>query len=150
MSTAQRKILYHDVIRQIRQFIAGTILFNQKIADQLGFRLTDMQCMNVLELLGPSTPKQLAQHTGLTTGGVTVMLDRLQKAGFVRRSPHPTDRRSILVSVNPKKVKAIHAHYDKVNDATVAILSELPEQELVIAAKFLARLNQVRVERSPL
>lgn len=149
MSTAKRKILYDDLIRQIRQFIAGTILFNQKVADQAGFRLTDMQCMNVLELLGPSTPKQLAQHTGLTTGGVTVMLDRLEKAGFVRRSPHPTDRRSILVSVNPKKVKAIHAHYDQVNDATVALFSEIPEAELEVAAKFLARLNAVRIARGP-
>lgn len=150
MSTVKRKILYDDLIRQIRQFIAGTILFNQKVADQAGFRLTDMQCMNVLELLGPSTPKQLAEHTGLTTGGVTVMLDRLEKAGIVRRAPHPTDRRSILVSVNPKKVKAIHAHYDHINQATVALFSEFPEHELQAAAKFLARLNAVRIERGPL
>jgi len=150
MSTVKRKILYDDLIRQIRQFIAGTILFNQKIADQAGFRLTDVQCMNVLELLGPSTPKKLAEHTGLTTGGVTVMLDRLEKAGYVRRAPHPTDRRSILVSVNPKKVKAIHAQYDQVNRSTVALFSEFPEQELEAAAKFLARLNAVRIERGPL
>jgi len=61
MSTKQRA-LNESMLRQIRQFIAGAVLFNQKVADENGLRLTDMQCMGVLELLGPSTPGKLAEQ----------------------------------------------------------------------------------------
>ena len=68
---ATRTTLQDGLVVQIRQFIAGTILFNQRVADRAGLHLTDVQCINLLELLGPSTPGTLAQCTGLTTGGVT-------------------------------------------------------------------------------
>ena len=147
MSIATRTVLQDGLVVQIRQFIAGTILFNQRVADRAGLHLTDVQCINLLELLGPSTPGTLAQCTGLTTGGVTVMLDRLEKAGYIKRSPNPNDRRSILVSVNPKKLKAIHAPYDLVYRQTVALFSEFPETELQVLAKFFSRLNSIRAER---
>jgi DNA-binding MarR family transcriptional regulator len=147
MSTSKRAALHAGLIGQIRQFIAGTILFNQQVADHAGLRLTDMQCVNVLELLGPSTPGKLAACTGLTTGGVTVMLDRLETAGFVKRAPNPADRRSILVSVNPKKLRKIHAYYDQIQQQTVAIFSGLPEAELQVVVNFFALLNSIRIER---
>src|SRR5580698_8914249 len=100
MSTSKRNALEVKLIRQIRQLIAGSILFNQRIADRVGLHLTDMQCLNLLDLLGPVTPGKLAACTGLTTGGVTVMLDRLEKAGVVKRERNPNDRRSVLVRVN--------------------------------------------------
>ena len=150
MSISTRTALHASLIAHIRQFIAGTILFNQKVADHAGLRLTDMQCVNVLDLLGPSTPGKLAACTGLTTGGVTVMLDRLEAAGLVRRAPNPADRRSILVSVNPKTLRKIHAYYDQINQQTVALFSEFPEADLRAVANFFSRLNTIRVERGPL
>jgi DNA-binding MarR family transcriptional regulator len=150
MSTVKRKALHDRLIVHIRQFIAGTILFNQQIADRLGFRLADMQCVNVLDLLGPCTPGRLARYTGLTTGGVTVLLDRLEREGWVRRSPNPEDRRSVLVSVNAKKLKTVHAHYDQIQRMTVALFSETPEPELEAVERFFGRLNAIREERGPL
>jgi len=149
MSTKQRA-LNESMLRQIRQFIAGAVLFNQKVADENGLRLTDMQCMGVLELLGPSTPGKLAEHTRLSSGGVTVMLDRLEKAGYVKRAPNPEDRRSILVSVNPKKLKKFQAYYDRITEQTVAVFEETPEAELEAVERFFARINAIRVERGPL
>jgi len=148
-STRQRDALHASLIRHIRQFIAGAILFNQKVAEETGLSLTDMQCMNVLDLLGPSTPGKLAECTGLTTGGVTVMLDRLEKAGFVKRAPNPADRRSVLVSVNPRQLKKINAHYERIELQTVAVFSGLPEDELRAADGFLARLNAIRHTSTP-
>jgi DNA-binding MarR family transcriptional regulator len=71
--------------------------------------------IGVLDLLGPSTPGKLAECTGLTTGGVTVMLDRLEKAGFVKRERNPNDRRSVLVHVNPKRLQKMPAYYAEIN-----------------------------------
>ena len=48
------------------------------------------------------TPSRLAELSGLTSGAVTGVLDRLERAGFVRRESDPTDRRSLLVRIDPE------------------------------------------------
>jgi len=146
MSTENRRALHIALIGQIRRFIAGAILFNQKVADRVGLHLTDMQCVNLLDLLGPVTPGRLAECTGLTTGGVTVMLDRLEKAGMVKREPNPNDRRSVLVRVNPKKLRKINKLYRKISEQLEAFLSETPEEELRSVADFFSRMNAIRAE----
>jgi DNA-binding MarR family transcriptional regulator len=138
--------LHETVIRCLRQFIAGSIMSNQQIADRVGLRLTDMQCINVLELMGPSTPGELARFTGLTTGGVTVMLDRLERGGYLKREPNPRDRRSVLVHLNPAKLKKIQAFYDEINDRMTALLDETSERELRSVVKLLSKMNESRVE----
>jgi MarR family transcriptional regulator, organic hydroperoxide resistance regulator len=144
MSTPARAQLHETVIRCLRQFIAGSILYNQQIADRVGLRLTDMQCINVLELMGPSTPGELARFTGLTTGGVTVMLDRLEKAGYLKREPNPRDRRSVLVHLNPTKVKKMQAFYGDINERMAVLLDETPERELRSVVKLLSKMNEPR------
>src|SRR5580658_3611941 len=149
MSTEKRTALHAELIGAIRRFIAGSILFNQKVADHVGLHLTDMQCVNLLDLLGPVTPGRLAECTGLTTGGVTVMLDRLEKAGIVKREPNPNDRRSVLVRVSPKKLRKINALYGGINKQLEVFFSESPEAELRAVAHFFSRMNAIRRD-SPL
>lgn len=144
MSTANRSTLHAEIVRQIRRTIAGSILFNQKMADRAGLHLTDMQCINLLDLLGPVTPGKLAEWTGLTTGGVTVVLDRLEKAKLVKREPNPNDRRSVLVRVNPKKLAKINALYSRINEQLEAILADTPEAEIQSIVRFLGRMNAIR------
>ena len=69
MSIATRTTLQDGLVVQIRHFIAGTILFNQRVADRAGLHLTDVQCINLLELLGPSTPGTLAWALAITAPG---------------------------------------------------------------------------------
>jgi len=149
MSTENRKALHAEITTGIRRFIAATILFNQKMAERAGLHLTDMQCINLLELLGPVTPGRLAESTGLSTGGVTVMLDRLEKAGVVTREPNPHDRRSLLVRVNPSKLRKIHALYAAIDQQFEAFLAENSEADLRTVAKFLSGLSAVRREVAP-
>jgi DNA-binding MarR family transcriptional regulator len=146
MSSPDRARLHDNVVRCLRQFIAGSILYNQQVADRVGLHLTDMQCINVLELMGPSTPGELARSTGLTTGGVTVMLDRLEKRGYLKREPNPRDRRSVLVHLNPTKVKKMQGFYGEINQRMAALLEETPERELRSVVKLLSRMNESRAE----
>ncbi|MBV8179180.1 MAG: MarR family transcriptional regulator [Mycobacterium sp.] len=146
MSRSDRAGLHEAVIRCLRQFIAGSILYNQQIADRVGLRLTDMQCINALELMGPSTPGELARFTGLTTGGVTVMLDRLERGGYLKREPNPRDRRSVLVHLNPTKVKKMQAFYEEINQRMAALLDATPERELRSMVNLLSKMNASRVE----
>src|SRR5271163_2178212 len=68
------------IVLEIRKFIAAAIFFNTQAAESAGLGLTDLQMVHMLQLYGPSTPGRLAAWTGLSSGGVTVALDRLEKA----------------------------------------------------------------------
>jgi len=149
VSRSDRARLHEAVIGCLRQFIAGSILYNQQIADRVGLRLSDMQCINALELMGPSTPGELARFTGLTTGGVTVMLDRLEKAGYLKREPNPRDRRSVLVHLNAAKAKKLQSFYGEVNQRMAALFDETPERELRSMLNLLSKMNASRVEEPP-
>ena len=146
MSMEKREVLHGTLVRQVRHFIAGSILFNQKVADRVGLHLTDMQCLNLLDMLGSTTPGELARYMGLTTGGVTVMLDRLEKRAYVKREPNPGDRRSLLVRVLPRKFEKLDAFYGEINRRFEAVLRETPEQDLKTVMDFFARCNEVRGE----
>lgn len=147
MSTAKRKTLHAALVREIRLFIAGSILFNTKVAERTGLHLTDMQCLNLLELLGPVTPGTVAEWTGLTTGGVTVALDRLERKGLVRRERNPKDRRSVLVSVNAKALGKVNAFYEEIHRQMDRFLAETPEKDLETVVEFLSRMNGMRVRQ---
>jgi DNA-binding MarR family transcriptional regulator len=136
--------LRETVVRCLREFIAGSIMYNQQVADRVGLRLTDMQCINVLDLMGPSTPGELARSTGLTTGGVTVMLDRLEKGGYVKRVPNPRDRRSVLVRLNPTKLKKMQAFYGEINERMAVLLDETPDRELRSVVDLFSKMNALR------
>lgn len=146
MSSSDRARLHETVVRCLRQFIAGSVLYNQQVADRVGLRITDMQCINVIDLMGPSTPGELSRFTGLTTGGVTVMLDRLERGGYLKREPNPRDRRSVLVHLNPTKVKKMQAFYGEINQRMAALLDETPERELRSVVNLLSKMNASRVE----
>src|SRR6202162_4957203 len=104
------------VVLEIRKFLAAGILFNAQAAEKAGLRLTDMQMLHMLQLYGPSTPSRLGAWTGLSSGGVTVALDRLEKAGYIRRRPSPADRRSLLITLIPARMRKLASLYEGVEN----------------------------------
>jgi MarR family transcriptional regulator, organic hydroperoxide resistance regulator len=132
------------LVHQLRHFIAGVILYNQRVAEQLGMNPTDMQCIHLLELMGPLTPGKLAECTRLTTGGVTVVLDRLERAGLIRRERNPQDRRSVLIHLEPATLTQIDVHYAAINERLNAFLANYPERDLKTVLDFLTRINSIR------
>jgi DNA-binding MarR family transcriptional regulator len=95
-------------------------------------------------LYGPSTPSRLAAWTGLSSGGVTVALDRLEKAGYVRREPNPDDRRSLLVTPVPARLRKLAGMYEGVESETRRLLATLPERDLEAVVRFFDTLGAVR------
>src|SRR5215831_596072 len=65
---------------------------DQAAADRYGLNRTDMRALDIISAAAPLAPTDLARRLGFTTGGVTTVLDRLEHAGYVRRTPDPTDR----------------------------------------------------------
>ncbi len=144
MSSKQHTRLFPALNRAVRLFIAGSSLFSQRVADKLGLHPTDMQFLNLLDLLGSMTPGALAQCSGLSSGGVTVVLDRLEKAGYIRRSGNPSDRRSVLVGLVAARQKRVTANYDSVQKQFQAILTGFSDEELETVLRFFSAVNETR------
>lgn len=133
------------VVLEIRKFLAAGIFFNAQAAERVGMGMTDMQMIHTLQLYGPATPSRLAASTGLSSGGVTVALDRLERAGFVRRQPNPADRRSLLVTIIPTKLRKLAGMYEDVERETRRLLATLPESDLNAVVRFFETMQAARI-----
>jgi DNA-binding MarR family transcriptional regulator len=144
MSDGDRAHVVSSLSRAVRQFVAGSSFASMSVAGKLGLLTTDLELLNFLVLNGPSTPGLLARQAGLSSGGVTVALDRLERAGTIRRRANPGDRRSWLISIQPMQAKRIAAKYKKVQAGFHAALAQFTKPELKILLKFFALANQPR------
>jgi MarR family transcriptional regulator, organic hydroperoxide resistance regulator len=135
------------IVLEIRKFIAASIFFNTQAAEKAGLGLTDMQMLHMLQLYGPSTPSHLAKWTGLSSGGVTVALDRLEKAGYLRREPNPGDRRSLLITLIPVRLRKVAAMYEGVENETRRLLATLPQSDLEAVVRFFETMHEARGDR---
>jgi MarR family transcriptional regulator, organic hydroperoxide resistance regulator len=134
------------IVLEIRKFIASSIFFNVQAAEKAGLGLTDMQMLHMLQLYGPATPSRLAAGTGLSSGGVTVALDRLETSGFIRREPNPADRRSLLIHLIPASLIHVAAMYEGVEAATRRQLAMLSSRDLEAVIRFFEALASVRAQ----
>ncbi len=80
--SSERTGLLDEMQRAGRELSAATIMFHQAIADRLGLNPTDHKCLDLLASKGLMTAGELAEMTGLTTGAITGVIDRLEAAGF--------------------------------------------------------------------
>lgn len=93
--------LVDELIRQFRASGNQDSAFDNLAAERLGIGETDLHCLNIIENSGALTAGELAVQSGLTGGAITGVLDRLERAGYARRVPDPSDRRRINVEVTP-------------------------------------------------
>ena len=110
---------------------------------RLGLGASDHKFIGILSGTGPITAGQLADLTGLTTGAVTGVIDRLEKAGFVRRDRDPGDRRRVIIRPLPEARATIAPHMESIARATLALYSRYSEQELTLVFQYLAEVTRM-------
>lgn len=101
--------------------------------------------VHAMEILGSHTAlrmKELAERMGVTTGTLTVLADRLEKADLIRRKPHQEDRRSILVELTDKGREIFEEHDQLHDQLTQDITANLSEEERATLATILEKMNQ--------
>src|SRR4051794_8530965 len=101
MASSRKQQLADDLVAAFRASGNQDSAFDNLAAERLGVNRTDLHCLNAIENSGRLTAGQLAAHTGLTTGAVTGVIDRLERAGYARRIRDPKDRRRVEVEVTP-------------------------------------------------
>ncbi|MCU7258154.1 MarR family transcriptional regulator, partial [Pseudomonas aeruginosa] len=93
----QNDVKHDDMVTSFRDLGRRVVLYQHKIAEQLDVYNHDWTTIDMLSETGPITAGELGRRVGLTTGSVTALVDRLERAGYVKRERHPKDRRSIMI-----------------------------------------------------
>lgn len=140
--TVSRHSLEVQIVESTRHVIANAILYSHQVAERLGLGASDAQFMTLLEVHGALTPGQLAERTGLRTGTVSGVLDRLEGADLIRRDRDPHDRRKVIVSRNEEEIaRRVSPHYAPQAEGMLAMLREYDDDQVALIADFLARVG---------
>ena len=117
---------------KFKEISTETIMLHQAVADVLGLHITDHKCLDFIYRFGPMPAGRLAELTGLTTGAVTGVIDRIEAAGYVRRTNDPKDRRRIIVEPtrNKKLERRLEAIFAPLGDRMYKLLSLYSDSEL--------------------
>ncbi|MFJ3903138.1 MarR family winged helix-turn-helix transcriptional regulator [Streptomyces sp. NPDC090025] len=148
---AGRAALMAGLHDEARRYMASYALFNQAVADHLGLHPTDVQCLNLLSLERvPVTIGRVAELTGLTTGSATRLVDRLERAGYVRRERDAEDRRRVMVTSVPEKMAELGQFWRRLNGAWGGIFDAYDDAGLTLLTDYMRRtvaLSASQIER---
>ncbi len=143
----------NEILRQLseegRKNSTGVVLFHSAIADQLGLNLTDYKCIDVIAQRQPITAGQLAEITGLSTGTVTAVLDRIEKAGFIQRVAAPEDRRKVLLKATvTQSSPEAQVLFKDFMEANAAIMSRYSDDQLRTILDYVTATTQLYNEQA--
>jgi DNA-binding MarR family transcriptional regulator len=131
--------------RALRNVSGQAVLHSEAMAERLGINSTDLECLDIIILQGPVSAGELARASGLTSGAITGVIDRLHRAGLAKREPDPQDRRKVLVRVPPAVLQRILPIGEPMGRAAQAILSSYDDQQLALILDFLERSHESAV-----
>jgi DNA-binding MarR family transcriptional regulator len=145
-----REEIIQDIIQKRREMSTETIMFHQNVADVLGLHITDHKCLDLIRQYGAMPAGRLAELTGLTTGAVTGIIDRLEKAGYVRRANDPKDRRRTIIEPvrNKKWERKIEAIFYPFHQRMHKLLSSYSDGELAFLLDVLTKSIELTHEES--
>ena len=121
-----------------RKHSTSVVLFHSAVAEKLGLNVTDYKCIDIIFQRGSMTAGQLAEITGLTTGSITAVLDRLEKSGFIKRVADPKDRRKVLLEPNPERFAGSEAVFEGFIEGLDQLLSRYNDDELATILDFMS------------
>lgn len=136
--TKRRQQLEAALNAAMRDVSGQGVLYSQAVAERLGMNSTDLECLDHI-LRGPVTAGRLAEATGLTTGAITGVIDRLEHIGLAQREHDPGDRRKILVRALPAVGERVAPLFVPMECAANALLSGYRDDELALLLDFLTR-----------
>ena len=131
-----RAALLVELEEAMRRSSAQGVVFGQAVANVAGISGSDLECLDFLNLEGRVTAGRLAEVTGLTTGAITGVVDRLEKAGLVRRERDEADRRKVFIATVPENVGQIARFYVPMQAAMQKLWSTYSDAELQLLLRF--------------
>jgi len=132
-----------SLTQQLRKYGMRSVLFQQNMALKLGVFPTDLKTADILNETGPITAGELSRITSLSTGAVTALIDRLEKAGIVKREKDPNDGRRVVIAPVAKRHKEILEHYQTLAQATKTMCEDYDEKEMELILTFVSNITTI-------
>lgn len=132
----------------LRRMGAASALHSQAVAKRAGLASVDLECLDMILLAGPVTAGQIMEHTKLTSGAVTGLIDRLARKGYVERAADPKDRRKVLVRIVPEAVRPLQALFMPMAERSAALMRRYSAEELELIAGFVEKGTAIALERT--
>ena len=145
-----RKEIIQNIVDKFREMSIEVVMFHQAVADELGLYITDHKSLDIINRFGAMPAGRLGEMTGLTTGAVTGMIDRLEKEGYVRRANDPKDRRKTIVEPvrNKRLENKIEMTFAPLHERMYKFLSSYPDSELNVLHDVMMELIKQTHEES--
>ena len=140
--------LFEALDQGMRELSTRTVLFHHLIGERLKLNPTDHKCLDVIiRSEQPMTASQLAEETGLSTGAITGVIDRLEKAGYVRRKRDPNDRRLIFIDpLLDTAMAKMSPIFDPIKQSSRNLYAKYTDHELKLILDFIRNCNKMTQE----
>jgi DNA-binding MarR family transcriptional regulator len=140
------KHLVARIDNHMREMAAQTVVTSQIVAGHFKLHTTDLRVLDLIYMRGQALAGELAKATGLTSGSVTALIDRLEKAGYVERHDDETDRRKVWVRSRPDAIGPIAMVFAPSQVRMFKLWSTFSASELEVIADFLVRTTLLAAE----
>ncbi len=138
-----RSELAQQLRSEIMGYLGAASEFDEGLAKKLKLSRTDMRCLDLVGRNGPLTAGQLAVESGLTTGAVTFILDRLEEAGMVTRRRDTEDRRRVWVEIVPAAQQRLAGLQQPVAEEMREVAQRFKADELAVVRDFMRQAKEV-------
>lgn len=135
----ERDALLAELFYQVRAEQEDVQAFDEVAARILGINLTDLRVLGILDRNGRLTASQLAEEASLTTGSTTTLVDRLERAGFARRTRDTEDRRRVFVHLTDQARERMEGIWGPIGAEAAQITGRYSDEELTLLIDYLKR-----------
>jgi len=137
----------------LRKSSAQALMVSHSVAAKVGLNMTDLECLDIIQMSGSVTAGELARRTGLSTGAMTTAIDRLVHAGYAERQHDPNDRRKVFVTTRAERMQtlwhiyaplqaAMEQLYEGYSEAELRTIAVFMEQAVTVSATFARSLQE--------
>jgi DNA-binding MarR family transcriptional regulator len=138
---SSRRALLQKLSNLGRALSTQTVFLHQAIAQTFGLNATDTKCVDLI-LTHPDEPITagwLSAATGLTTGAVTHILDRLEKRKIIERLRDTRDRRKVFIKVRAESLAPVAPRYEAIGRAFMEVAEHYTDKELQLICDYMER-----------
>lgn len=144
MTTEQPTDLRKEIETWGRELNSRAIMFHNAVGERMGLSATEYKAADIIRRFGPMTAGELAEQTGLTTGAVTGLVDRLERDGFVKREHDDQDRRRVIIKpVGHGRYKEVEGLFNPMIDTMSRLLAQYSTDQKAAIADFAVKAAEV-------
>ena len=143
-----RNALLAELVDEVRSGQRATDLVDDAACRLMGINRTDGRCLDVLEQRGQISAGELAAEARLTTGAVTAVIDRLERAGYARRVADPDDRRRVLVEPTERARASSEELMGRMGEIGFVKAADYTDEQLELLLDFLRFSRQLQEDHA--